>query len=246
MADGTLVKEVERLALASAGTEHLLTPGGESFSFSPVPLHPVLPPELPEPEKLVVHTLTGLADFVRNAAPEIDTSACVLHVVDPEVVDLVGRLEGYHRQRFTFAQARAFSRSDFRFGQFYDLERFNIALQSQFEDSADRAEVLRIIGNVDDKEVRTQRDTGVGQNVTVKSGIGLEVAEVPNPVSLAPFRTFPEIEQPESKFILRMRKGQGGIEAALFEGDGGAWRVEVVKRIRTWLTEQVPNMAIIA
>jgi hypothetical protein len=245
VADGTLVKEVERLALASANAQRLITEDGEEHTVSAVKLFPVLPPQLPEPAALVVHTLTGLAEYVRGNIDKLDCS-CVLHVVDPMRVDYVGASEGYHRQRFTFAQAEGYVRSNFAFGQFYDLERFNIALQSQFEDYGDRAEVLRIIGNVEDTQVRTQRDDGVGQNVTVKSGIGLEVAAVPNPVSLAPFRTFPEVAQPESRFVLRLRKGANGIEAALFEGDGGAWKVEAIKRVRTWLNGELPGTAIIA
>jgi len=59
---------------------------------------------------------------------------------------------------------------------------------------------------------------------------------VPNPVVLAPFRTFPEVIQPESKFIFRM---QSGPQAALFEADGGAWRNEAMGRIKTYLEEQL-------
>ena len=47
--------------------------------------------------------------------------------------------------------------------------------------------------------------------------------KVPNPVTLRPFRTFIEVEQPESKFIFRMREGG---RCAIFEADGahGSWR----------------------
>jgi hypothetical protein len=73
--------------------------------------------------------------------------------------------------------------------------------------------------------------------VTVKTGIAkIEDVFVPNPVVLAPYRTFPEIAQPESKFIFRM---QTGPTAALFEADGGAWRNEAMGRIKAWLEEQL-------
>lgn len=241
MADGTLVKEIERLTLDAVGT---LDVAGVKYAVRG--MFPVLPPEVPAPDPLVVHTLTGLVEYVKANHDELALDELVLHVVDPMRVDLVSPTVGYHRQRFTFASAQGFPRSAFAYGQFHDLERFNIALQSQFEPTDDRAGVLLIVGNVEDKEVRVQRDDGVGQGVTVKSGIGLEMAVVPNPVRLAPFRTFPEVMQPPSQFVLRLRKGQTGIEAALFEGDGGAWRVEAIGNVRDWLRVHLPDLAIIA
>ena len=60
-------------------------------------------------------------------------------------------------------------------------------------------------------------DDGVGQTVTAKSGVTRTTkVDVKNPWMLAPFRTFPEVAQPESPFILRMDKDS---QCALFEGD---------------------------
>ncbi|KHO31340.1 hypothetical protein OR63_10900, partial [Clostridium tetani] len=80
-------------------------------------------------------------------------------------------------------------------------------------------------------------DDGVSQAATIKTGVAsVNEVKVPNPVVLAPFRTFPEIEQPESKFIFRM---QSGPRAALFEADGGAWRNEAMIKIKAYLEEQL-------
>ena len=56
-------------------------------------------------------------------------------------------------------------------------------------------------------------------------------------VTLKPFRTFREIEQPESEFILRYQN-RNGIEAALFEGDGGCWKLDAILRIKEWLSDK--------
>ena len=86
-------------------------------------------------------------------------------------------------------------------------------------------------------------DNGVSQQtVTTAGGVVLVgTAPVPNPVTLAPYRTFREIEQPESLFVLRMRTGKDGEKptAALFEADGGSWKLEAIKRIAAYLREQV-------
>ena len=59
---------------------------------------------------------------------------------------------------------------------------------------------------------------------------------VPNPVLLKPYRTFIEVQQPESAFIFRM---QDGPRAALFEADGGAWRIEAMENIRAYLAKEL-------
>ncbi len=67
-------------------------------------------------------------------------------------------------------------------------------------------------------------------------------------VSLRPFRTFREIEQPESEFLFRMQSSGNGVPpmCALFEADGGAWRMEAIARIKTFLKEKTSSVSIIA
>ncbi|MNW60692.1 hypothetical protein D3C74_386970 [compost metagenome] len=72
---------------------------------------------------------------------------------------------------------------------------------------------------------------GMTQSVVAKTGVAtVEDVKVPNPVLLAPYRTFVEVEQPESSFVFRMKDGPS---AALFEADGGAWRNDVIANVLT-------------
>ena len=93
--------------------------------------------------------------------------------------------------------------------------------------------------------MRTTGDDGVTQTVTAKAGVVLSKdVRVPNPVSLRPYRTFREVLQPASSFVLRL---QGGGKAsttpvgALFEADGGAWKVEAMRNISTYLRSFLPE-----
>ena len=82
-------------------------------------------------------------------------------------------------------------------------------------------------------------DDGVTQNVEAKTGAVLKTkATIPNPVRLAPFRTFTEVEQPESAFVLRINQN---MQVALFEADGGAWRQEAMKDIQAYLIEALSD-----
>ena len=82
----------------------------------------------------------------------------------------------------------------------------------------------------------TYGDDGVTQKATVKKGInGKEDAVVPNPVNLRPYRTFTEVEQPESEFVFRMKQSDHDVCCALFEADGGAWKREAMKKVKEYL-----------
>ncbi len=59
---------------------------------------------------------------------------------------------------------------------------------------------------------------------------------------LAPFRTFSEIAQPESPFVLRMKQRNPTPESliadsALIEADGGAWRPVAIAAIGAYLRD---------
>ncbi|PFR65873.1 hypothetical protein COK29_26730, partial [Bacillus cereus] len=55
----------------------------------------------------------------------------------------------------------------------------------------------------------------------------------PNPVSLQPYRTFVEVEQPKSNFIFRMKDGP---RCSIHEADGGAWKLQAMNNIEDYLT----------
>lgn len=240
--DGTAVKEIARLADEAAAAEFV-----DGYHYTSRPVYAVQPPDLREPVPLVVHALSGLVDYVRSGETAGQGDQVKLVVEDVLRVRLVGSLQPPNQQRFEYARAEGFPRSTFQYGAFMDVETFIIGLLSQFAEDGDRGHVLKVVGNVADERVVKQTDNGFGQNVVVKSSIGVEEVPVPNPVFLAPLRTFPDIAQPLSPFVLRVRKDpQGGVKAALFEGDGGAWRVAAIKGIRDWLRGELPDVRIIA
>ena len=81
--------------------------------------------------------------------------------------------------------------------------------------------------------------------MTVRDGV-VRVSDVviKNPVYLRPFRTFCEIDQPESPFILRIRNsdGKGVPEIALYEADGGLWKHRAIQGIHAYLDKALDNL----
>ncbi|AMW99233.1 hypothetical protein ATY39_06990 [Rummeliibacillus stabekisii] len=185
-------------------------------------------------EPLEVNTLTGMIGYIK-ANLEKQQANFYLQVFDERTVHLKGVLDVEGR-RETLVTAKAII-PKFHYEHFHQTEELIIALQSKFTPTSDREVLLKVVGNVQEEDVRQTGDTGFAQAVTIKTGIAsADDVLVPNPVTLAPYRTFLEVNQPTSEFIFRMKKGPTG---AIFEADGGAWRNQAIANVRDYLEEKL-------
>ena len=187
------------------------------------------------------NTLTSLVDYLKAG---VDTMAekMLVQVVTPTKVRVLSMLDA-DRKREELVDVEAMI-PDFEYGRYMGNERFIIALQSKFIDNDDRALLLKFSGTVKDESIAEYGDDGVTQKATVKTGItSVGDAIVPNPVKLQPFRTFIEVTQPESAFVFRMRQADGrGVECAIFEADGGAWKNAAMKSIKEYLQNELAEL----
>lgn len=190
----------------------------------------------PKPSQIVATTLTAMIDYLKTGFDKKSSEKLLVHVISPSEVTLYSELRD-DKDREMYLQCKALMPNNITLNKFIDTENFNIMLQSSFVENKDRAVLLQVTGCIQDKAVKEVGDDGISQAVTIKTGVA-KVGDVfvPNPVKLAPYRSFPEIQQPESKFIFRM---QSGPQAALFEADGGAWRNEAMYRIKDYLEEKL-------
>jgi hypothetical protein len=222
------------LGARSAGVIEI---GGVSYVRDSVGGGRVFDPRQPEPEPgpLVLYTLSSLVDYLKTSKDFAATDECFLHVT-PTTIQLRTGLQGRFRQRPTLVSVEAIGfLPRITFGAWMALEEWIILLQTAFVPSEGRGLALKVLGNVTDENVRQTSDDGVTQVVTGRVGIvSKQDITVPNPIQLKPFRTFPEVDQPEGMFVLRMKTG--GL-ATLIVCDGNAWKLEAVKRLREWLVK---------
>lgn len=209
---------------------------------------PIFPIKEPEPSYLTVNTLTGFVGFIESNIDGLSPETLLIHISGHDRVYLHSNLNPLFNQRFMYLTAAYSPGYAFQFGHFYLLENFIINLQSAFIDDLTIRSILSIVGNLKDEYIKQISDDGVTQSVTVKSGLAkVENVDVPNPVTLRPYRTFFEVEQPESQFILRLKQGSdGGMPVcALFEADGGLWQITAMRAIFEYLSSKIKDIAII-
>lgn len=184
-------------------------------------------------ETIELHSLKGLVTAANSNT--LRRSIKTIVVETPNRVVAYGSLDAYGRRK-AIAVVTPFT-EPFRFGHRYDREEFIIALQSLFVDKGDREALLQFTGNLVDTNETHFQDDGITQNATVKTGASTRgEAIVPSPAKLSPFRTFAEVDQPESAFVFRVHS----VDAlALYEADGQAWKNEAMNNIGEYIQTNI-------
>jgi len=195
----------------------------------------------PKAKEIKMSTLTSLVDYIKSGT-DLMPDRMVVHVAGPLEVRLFSQLDD-DRVRETLAVVEG-QVPAFRYGSYMGHEEFLVALQSKFLPGDGRDLLLRFAGTVENGTVADYGDDGVSQKATIRKGVaGRKDELVPNPVVLRPFRTFVEVEQPESAFVFRMRDdGREGVQCAIFEADGGAWKNRAMDNIKKYLQEELAGL----
>lgn len=187
-------------------------------------------------EAIDLRSLSGLVDYIKSNFDH--ERELMVHVVSPTNVVVFDALNDDHDRREYLSTTAMLPR--IKFESFLSRESFNIMLQSCFVQDGSRDLVLKFIGTLVEDNSITQMDDGFTQAAVVKSGIAtVDKVEMPNPVSLKPFRTFVEINQPASEFVLRLSEGMG---VGLFEADGGAWEINAMHSIKEYLDKELEDL----
>jgi len=201
----------------------------------------------PPPDLVSISTLDGLVDYVNSPfdkpddgeTPDGTTDMCCV-ISSPTDVTLTSALDGDFNQRLKFVKCAARVRPYRWPDRYIDIEDFIIGIQQLFIQDNTTADLLKIVGNLKSEAIGTLQDDGITQIVATRSGIAsVANVELPNPITLRPYRTFHEIEQPASQFVLRLKGSGGETTAALFSTDDRQWETEAILSIKKYLKEKI-------
>lgn len=193
----------------------------------------------PTATELRVNTLTAVVDYIKGKTEELQKTM-ILHVVSPTQVSLYsGLIDERIREDLLRADAIV---NEFVFDHYYSQERFLIELQANFLETDDLRTIMQVAGNIKTGTTANYSDDGISQKTTVKMGVELNDVIVPNPVKLRPYRTFSEVEQPESAYVFRIQDNDKGPQFKLVEADGGLWKNATMKKIKEYLEFELGDL----
>lgn len=224
---------------------------GRKYLFRDGRLIEVQKPEpLPEysPDQFVAFTLDGLIDWVKADTDKLFDSQnpkAMVVVKNPTLVKIYSHAKGEMKQRIVYGACQ-YDAPFIPFNKYMDSESLFVNIQTCFTQDDNRDIVLRIVNNMAEEQSAQVSDDGISQRVAIKSGVQeIDKAIFKNPAYLRPMRTFTEVSQPMSPFVVRFKEGK---QAALFEADGGKWQVEAVRAVGNYLKDKLAdaNVVVIA
>lgn len=226
-----MIQKIEEMA-----TAHTFNVEGSTFTDKP------LMEVVPRKDTAQEIRLTGLdsvCKMVRNEACDLFPGDQILVQVESyDQIRVFTTLDGELDRNYLYRCDA--DTPDFPEGQYLEQERMIILLQSMVIPNEDSNYLLKLLSRVCSKSAVSTRDNGVTQTIEATQGIALtENVEVRSIVSLKPFRTFLEVTQPESKFLVRVKDG-GRI--ALIEADGGVWKLEATRNVENWLESRLEDL----
>lgn len=218
---------------------HVTEIAGRKFSLEN--LKPVVLDNEYEPDVLVLHTLDGLLDYAQSLF--IVDQHCAaenarFHIFDYNRVDLIGPLQHRNKNtRFRYATADLLQ-SMFPFGSWLTQEQMIIELMTKFVPDEATHRLIGKVAVITEVSERVTEDDKASQIVKLRQGLRLQgEGPMENPITLRPWRTFREIEQPASEFIIRLKNDRrdGGVKLAIVEADGAAWKLQAIESIREYM-----------
>ena len=124
--------------------------------------------------------------------------------------------------------------------RFMAYENAVIELRSLYIPNNGTEYLLQLLSSISNESKVTSSDNGVTQQVEARSGIALNsMVKIEPRVTLQPFRTFVEVAQPESEFLLRINdRGEIGF----FPADGGVWKLEATRNVAAYFEDKLKDM----
>lgn len=183
-----------------------------------------------------VSGLDSLCKLICTEIEKVDTTIMIRVVSHNHVEVFTTYLKDYSRYQLYSARADV---PGFRTG-YREREQALIELRSLFLQGDGTEYLLGLLSRMSEQSKVDTLDNGVTQTVETVQGVALKTSENIKPrVALAPFRTFLEVAQPESEFLLRVNENG---DVGLFEADGGVWKLEAKQNICGYFQKRLADL----
>ena len=196
-------------------------------------------PQLFHPDTLPLNSLDALVKLVTTEAAK--SAKAPIYITVPNHLTVRCFTQPDPAQRFfrqVFYEVSATDVPGWESGSKLSFEEMQIAMRTRFQDSVDSEYVMKLLSDISTGAKITFNDNGIATTVVTAKGVALQGATQIKPiVILKPYRTFQEVEQPESTFLIRI--SERGI--SFTEADGGMWKLKARETIKAFLEERLAD-----
>jgi len=196
--------------------------------------------DLEEVTTMDLNSLDAVVQFVKTEAMNMTNSILYLTVPDHKKVCCFTSPNPDKRNKRTFFYtAYATDVPGWDATMKMGFEEAQIALRTRFQETPDALYAQKLLSDICTGSQVTFNDNGIATTVTTTKGVALQAKEAIRPiVRLRPYRTFQEIDQPASEFLIRLSDRY----ISFIEADGGMWKLTARKSIKAYLEENLASL----
>lgn len=214
----------------------ILTVGESTFAVTADGSAKEIIPTIYHPDTLPLHSLDALVKMVKTEAAQMDAPLYIT-IPDHMTVRCFGQPDAeaqYFRQVYYEAKATDVPGWDSR--QELGFEEAQIAMRTRFQETPDTAYLQKLLSEITCGAKVTMNDNGIATSVVTQKGVALQSNEAIRPiVKLRPYRTFQEVDQPESPFLIRINERR----ILFIEADGGMWKLKAREIVMAFLSDKL-------
>lgn len=194
------------------------------------------------PDTLPLNSLDALVQMVKTEFPyrsEEDGKALYITIPDHMTVRCFGHPDYDQKAiRPVYYEVHATDVPGWSERVELPFEEMQIALRTRFQETADTPYIQKLLSEISTGAKITFNDNGIATTIVTKKGIDLQANETIKPIiTLRPYRTFQEVDQPESVFLIRIN--ERGI--SFIEADGGMWKLKARETIKAFLEDKLAD-----
>lgn len=221
---------------------------GRTFLVTGSDYTEVEPPEIPKPEKVVTRSLDSLVALIKTEIlNQFEDHPLYISCVTADAVNVFtqpnGRDELHRWQPYCALAADLPTLVE---NVRWTFDEAMIKLRSAFQrplgipgETNDVDYIIDLLSHMSVDQSIKSDDNGVTQTVQVRKGISFVENKAVRPiVTLAPYRTFQEVQQPASEFVFRVYEDRS---ISLTAADGGMWKLAARDAAKRYLTDALAD-----
>jgi len=192
------------------------------------------------PDCINANTLNSLGEYLKNNPDDVEPIKCIV-VCSLDKVILYSEVRGATNNRHKIMEVQPVQFDKLTTGRLIPQEEMIIELLTRCVRTEVIDELVMKISSMTYVENVDSNDNGVSTDLMMSAKVLCNNGKPDRIIHLQPYRVFPEIEQPESPYLIRVDSVGKAPHAALFIADGGMWKVGAIKNITNYLTTILPE-----